>query len=303
MTLVELLNSFSEEKPIYITNPKIINYGLEDSSNNKTENINEEDKDPFEDFQKILGLKDIIGITPKTSEIKSDEYEDFLINAPKISTKLNKKQTLPKKTIDRAKFWMDQFAKYGFNTTQQIAIVAAMMGECALNPKKAVEKKELAGKGNTKAGWAHAGEGTVGFTHWALKKHLIQQFNAHPNRKGDPLSTIESVYAKPESKHISDLSDEDQALITYLFYKDRLKATQNFSFEDIVADFYIQKAGVGYRTKWGTKLSMSERALKAGQEYQKAHRKLGYYKAARTNTFIKTLDTAKALANQLGYTV
>jgi hypothetical protein len=94
-----------------------------------------------------------------------------------------------------------------------------MMQECGLKPKGAVEKSELAGKGNTEAGWAGAGEGAIGFTHWSLKSKMIKAYNNHPNRKGPKLSEIKSEYAKPSSRHIADLDDDDHALMVAIFYK------------------------------------------------------------------------------------
>lgn len=200
-----------------------------------------------------------------------------------------------------AKYWMDKFAKYGVSPAHQVAIVAAMHGECGLKPRGAVEKKELAGKGNTKAGWAHAGEGAVGFTHWSLKKRMIELYNAHPDRKGPPLSTVESEYAKPGSRHIVDLDDDDHALMTYLFYKDRLDATKDYSFDDIIADFYLQKAGRGFGERKGAGSTPYEKAMYTAKVYQQSHAKLGYHNAAKVNTFLKSLNFAKGLAKEVGY--
>lgn len=203
----------------------------------------------------------------------------------------------------RAQYWMNQFANFGANTNQQLALVSAMMTECGLNPKGAVEKKELAGKGNTKAGWAHAGEGAVGFTHWDLKKRMIERFNADPRRKGAPLPTTEAEYAKDNARHIADLDDEDHALMTYLFYEDLLKTTQNMNFNDMMGEFYMQKAGRGYGQRAGAGKTPYEKAIYTGKVYQQSHAKLGYHKAAQTNTFLKSMDYAKGLANTLGYTI
>lgn len=189
-------------------------------------------------------------------------------------------------------YWMKKFADLGCSPNQQMAIVSAMYGECGLQPIKAVEKKELAGKGNTKAGWAHAGEGTVGFTHWSTKRDIIEKFNNDSRRKGPELSTDEEVYARPDSRHISDLDDDDHALMTYLFYEDLMKKTQNLKLDDMLAEFYLQKAGRGYGGTTGTP---REKAMRAARAYQRAHRNMGYYKAAKENTFLKLLNFSKTL--------
>ena len=201
---------------------------------------------------------------------------------------------------DRAKYWMNIYAGLGLNQGQQIALVAAMMGECGLHPQGAVEKKELAGQGNTKAGWAHAGEGAIGFTNWATKKKYIEMYNNDPKRKGPKLSTNEAEYSKSSSRHITDLSDEDQALITYHFYKNILNGSYS-NFGDLVADFYLQKAGRGYGKGAGREASLYDQALHTGKVYQRSHEKLGYTKAAQINTFERTMGWAKELADLVGY--
>lgn len=202
---------------------------------------------------------------------------------------------------DRAKYWMGLYANLGLSKPQQVALVAAMIGECALNPRGAVERKELAGGGNTKAGWAHAGEGAIGFTHWDTKKKYIEMYNADPKRKGPKLSTNEAEYAKASSRHIADLDDEDQALITYHFYKDVLGRSGQLSFQDLIADFYLQKAGRGFGKGAGKGASLYDQAMHTGRVYQKSHAKLGYHKAAQTNTFERTMQWANELADLVGY--
>ena len=202
---------------------------------------------------------------------------------------------------DRAKYWMGLYKNLGLSKPQQVALVAAMIGECALNPRGAVERKELAGGGNTKAGWAHAGEGAIGFTHWDTKKKYIEMYNADPKRKGPKLSTNEAEYAKASSRHIADLDDEDHALITYHFYKDLLGRSGQLSFQDLIADFYLQKAGRGFGKGAGKGKSLYDQAMYTGKVYQKSHAKLGYAKAAQTNSFERTMQWANELADLVGY--
>ena len=202
---------------------------------------------------------------------------------------------------NRAKYWMNLYSNLGLNQGQQIALVSAMIGECGLNPKGAVEKKELAGEGNTKAGWAHAGEGAIGFTTWNTKKTFIEMYNNDPRRKGPKLSTNEAEYSKESSRHIADLDDQDQALITYHFYKNLLNKNSHNNFGDLIADFYLQKAGRGFGKGAGRNASLYDQALYTGTVYQKSHEKLGYTKAAQTNTFERTMGWARELADLVGY--
>lgn len=201
---------------------------------------------------------------------------------------------------NKAVYWMGLYANLGLPRDKQIAVVSAMMGECALNPRGAVERKELAGKGNTKAGWAHAGEGAIGFTTWPTKRKYIQMYNDDPRRKGPKLSTNEAEYAKSSSRHIADLCDEDHALITYHFYKDMLNKSHN-TFGDLIGDFYLQKAGRGYGKGAGKNASLFNQALYTGTVYQKSHYKLGYIPASKINSFERTMGWAQELADLVGY--
>lgn len=201
---------------------------------------------------------------------------------------------------ERARYWANIYSGFGLNEAQQVAIISAMKTECSLNPFGAVNRKELEGKGNTKPGWAHAGEGTIGITHWKTKKELIDRFNADPRRKGPKLSNVESEYAKADSRHIADLGDEDQALITILFYQpllDRMKG--NTSFNDTIAEFYLSKAGRGFASG----ATPYDHAVATGEYYRKSHADLGYKTAAQTNQFLKSLDYATGIARELGYSV
>lgn len=226
---------------------------------------------------------------------KQKIYTDSKALEPKYKTQLS--DSMKK----RAAYWMDKFAKFTPDVGQQIALVAAMMGECGLVPKGSVEKKELAGLGNTKAGWAGAGEGAVGFTHWDLKRKLIEKYNKDPRKVGPELTTDEKTYNKSTTRHIADLDDDDHALMVYLYYKDLINDSNktNESFSDLVARFYQNKAGVNF---YKNIKNPYERALATGKYYQKVHReKYKYYKAAKYNTFLQTLGRAYALADHLGF--
>ena len=217
----------------------------------------------------------------------------------KATTKTNTPVS-PMKTSDREKYWMNKFADYGLNQYQQLALLVAMRTECGLNPVGAVNRYELEHKGNTKGGWAHAGEGAIQLTHWDTKKKYIDLFNADPRRKGDKLSNVESEYAKASSRHIADLDEDDQMLMMYLYYKPLLDRTKNESdFKNIVAEFYLRKAGPG-KHKTG---SAYDRAVKRGEDYMKTHASQGFTKAAQTNNFLKSLERAMQMAQSLGYAV
>lgn len=239
--------------------------------------------------------------SPSPSPSSSSAPISSSSSSPKTTTHTSKGK-LSGTMLDKSKYWMNEFAKYGLTTKEQIALVTAMAGECGLQPKGAVEKKELAGKGNTKAGWAHAGEGAVGFTFWNTKKRVIEAYNNHPNRKGPKLSTVESEYSKPTSRHIADLDNEDHALMAYIYYQDLLGKTKNLSFDDTIAEFYMQKAGRGFGNRKGAGNTPYEKALYTGKVYQQSHAKLGYHKAAKVNSFLRSLDFASNLAKQVGFT-
>ncbi len=194
---------------------------------------------------------------------------------------------------------MKKFEPFGLTTNQQLALVAAMKPECGLKPQGSVNKHELTKGGGTKGGWAHAGEGTVHFTHWDTKKKFIDLYNSDPRRQGPELSNIEADYADPNARHIADLSDDDHALFTYLYYKPILDRTKNMSFNDLVAEFYLQKAGRNFATG----ATPYAKAVATGQHYQSTHAKQGHLNAAKFNNFIRSLNYAKNLAKQYGIAI
>ena len=202
--------------------------------------------------------------------------------------------------LDRARYWFKEFDKYGMTPIQKIALITAMNTECGLNPVGSVNKRELTEGLNTKGGWAHAGEAAFGITTWDTKKKYIDLYNADPRRVGPKLSNIESEYANPNARHIANLNDEDHGLLTNLYYKKLIDKTKGETdLRNLVAEFYLQKAGRGY-FKTGT---AHERAVNTGKYYQKVHAKQGYTKAAQINSYLKSLDRAVLLAKELGVIV
>lgn len=235
---------------------------------------------------------------PETSESRTSSASE---SRTASSSAGGKKELSKYGLTNRAKYWMDIYGNLGLDRPQQIAMVSMMMGECGLNPQGAVEKKELAGEGNTKAGWAHAGEGAIGLTHWATKKTYIQMYNADPRRQGPELSTNEAEYSKSSSRHIADLNDADQALLATIVFSSVLKRSKNLSFEDLIGDFYLQKAGRGFGKGAGKGASFYDQAMQAGTVYQNTHANLGYTKAAQTNSFVRHMGWAQELAEIVGY--
>jgi hypothetical protein len=246
--------------------------------------------------------------TQSTSSQSEDDMSTWRVDLPVLNTQgldANGKyksygQISKYGLANKALYWMGLYSDLGLSRDKQIAVVSAMMGECGLNPRGAVEKQELTGNGNTKAGWAHAGEGAIGFTTWDTKKKFIQMYNNDPRRKGPKLPTNEAEYAKNSSRHIADLCDEDHALITYHFYKDMLNKSHN-TFGDLIGDFYLQKAGRGYGKDAGKNASLFDQALYTGTVYQKSHYKLGHIKASKINSFERTMGWAQELADLVGY--
>ena len=231
--------------------------------------------------------------TPQMVNISNEMTTPFAQSSEKDLDVVNYSSKVKFGDSTLPRYWMDKFASLGCSPEHQIAIVSSMYGECGLQPRGAVERKELAGKGNTKKGWAHAGEGAVGFTHWNLKRDIIAKYNADPRRKGPKLSTDEAVYSRPDSRHIVNLDDDDHALMAYLFYEDLIKRTAGMSLDDTVAEFYLQKAGRGFGGKSGTP---QEKAMRAAAVYQKSHEKLGYTAASKVNTYLKQLRFATKLS-------
>lgn len=178
------------------------------------------------------------------------------------------------KDLDRFKYWMHRFSKFGLDVNQQFVLTLMMKEECDLRPKGTVNKSELKGKSKNKAthGWANAGEGNVQFTTWATKAELIKMYNKSNLREGPPLTLDKNEYSKNETRHIVDLSDNDLALMTYLFYNNLYNAkvidktkNKNMPLEELAATFYLHKAGQG---KGRGHLPLLERAYKRGEDYR-----------------------------------
>lgn len=201
--------------------------------------------------------------------------------------------------LQKAKSWMNKFVNLGMNQLQALALTGQVYSECGFNPNKPSEY-ELSGKSNNPSthGWSNAGEGAVQFTHWSTKQDLIKKYNADPRREGPKLTTDQNIYNKSTTRHISDLSENDHALLTYLFYEDLIKSHNNDDFYNLFGAFYLRKAGNFAKDK---NAPLIEQAYSTGQHYQKSHTNNGLVNAGKVNNMLKALYFTQDLGTKLGY--
>ena len=201
--------------------------------------------------------------------------------------------------LQKAKTWMDKFVNLGMNKLQALALTGQVYSECEFNPNKPNEY-ELNGKSNNTSthGWSNAGEGAVQFTHWSTKQKLIKKYNADPRREGPKLTTDQNTYNKSTTRHISDLSENDHALLTYLFYEDLIKSHNDNDFYNLFGAFYLRKSGNFAKDK---NASLIEQAYSTGQHYQKSHTDNGLVNAGKVNNMLKALYFTQDLGTKLGY--
>lgn len=201
--------------------------------------------------------------------------------------------------LQSAKLWMDRFKKLGLTDDQALALAGQIYAECKFVPK--VNDYERTGKSKYKNthGWAGAGEGLVQFTHWDTKERLIRKYNADERREGPELTTNRIRYNNNNTRHISDVSANDHALLTYLFYEDLL-SKHNSDFYDLFGSFYLRKAG-NFATNKNAPLI--EQAYATGQHYQKSHTNNGMANAGKVNNMLKALHFTEDLRSQLSYQV
>lgn len=184
--------------------------------------------------------------------------------------------------------WRSALKSFGLTDNQTNALIACMIYECGLN-HTLHNKLEFSGKGASGTeGW-HCGEGTVGFTFWSLKSKLIQKFNSDSRHKKNLASTWEAYSSR--GPRIIDLSLEDAALFTCIFYDNLIKRTQSADLDTCVAEFYLEKAGRGGSAKNG-KTPLEKAMLRSG-DYMRTHAKQG---CKAKNTFLCTLGTARMLS-------
>ena len=201
--------------------------------------------------------------------------------------------------LQKAKTWMDKFIKLGMSNLQALALTGQVYAECGFNPKKHMTY-ELSGNSNNKSthGWSGAGEGAVQFTHWSTKQKLIKKYNADKRREGPKLTTDQDTYNKSTTRHISDVSENDHALLTYLFYEDLLSNTASDDFYNLFGAFYLRKAGNFAKDK---SAPLIEQAYSTGKYYQKSHTDNGLVNAGKVNNMLKALYFTQDLGTKLGY--
>lgn len=201
--------------------------------------------------------------------------------------------------LQKAKTWVNKFIKLGMNNLQALALTGQVYAECGFNPKKPMTY-ELSGDSNNKSthGWSGAGEGAVQFTHWSTKQKLIKKYNADKRREGPKLTTDQDTYNKSTTRHISDVSENDHALLTYLFYEDLINNTASDDFYNLFGAFYLRKAGNYAKDK---SAPLIEQAYSTGKYYQKNHTNNGLVNAGKVNNMLKALYFTQDLGTTLGY--
>lgn len=201
--------------------------------------------------------------------------------------------------LQKAKTWMGKFVNLGMNQLQALALTGQVYAECEFNPNKPHDF-EVRGKSNNTSthGWSNAGEGAVQFTHWSTKQKLIKKYNADPRREGPKLTTDQNTYNKSTTRHISDLSENDHVLLTYLFYEDLIKRHNDNDFYNLFGAFYLRKAGNFAKDK---NAPLIEQAYSTGQHYQKSHTNNGLVNAGKVNNMLKALYFTQDLGTTLGY--
>lgn len=196
------------------------------------------------------------------------------------------KRTYEPEHLERAYQWVQSAIKQGIPQNDAIALAGHVYSESKFNPN-ATNGTELNGKSGNKDthGWANAGEGLIQITHWGTKKKMIQKYNEDPNRKGEKISIDKDTYSRPNSRHISSVDMNDAILFVKYFYEDRLN--KGLDFEDLVSDFYLQKAGRGHYQN-GT---LIDRAYRTGEMYRKFnnHNYNAFIQSLRFSTELKKM--------------
>lgn len=188
--------------------------------------------------------------------------------------------------LEKAYQWVQSATKQGISYNDAIALAGHVYSESKFN-NNAVNDTELRGNSTNRKthGWANAGEGLMQITHWDTKKRMIEKYNSDPNRKGERISIDKDTYSRPNSRHISSVDMDDAILFVKYFYEDRLNQDSNF--EDLVGDFYLQKAGRGHFTE-GT---LIDRAYRTGEKYRKFnnHNYNAFIQSLRFSTELKKM--------------
>lgn len=231
-----------------------------------------------------LKLNNLLDDNIKVIATKIDTVNTHKINTPTNIDGVINPTVFGSKTNE----WISEFKKLGLTDNQAFALVACMMYECSLNHTK-LNKLEFNGRGvKGTEGW-NCGEGTVGFTFWNNKLKIIKRFNSDPRHK----TTLPTDwYQYQYGPHIVDLSREDAALFTTIFYKNLINKTKTADLDTCVAEFYLEKAGRGGSAINGK--TPYEKAYYRSLDYVKTHTKQG---SKAINTFLCTLQSARLLNN------
>lgn len=138
----------------------------------------------------------------------------------------------------------DILIQNGLTPYQACALTVCAMQESSCNHTLRNDR-EYNGAQNTietAHGWG-CGEGLIQITHWSNKSKNIKKYNQHHKIK-TKLPETEEEYMSEDSLHIVDLTLEEAAISTMIFYEDLIKSTKDCdNYIDLGAKFYLRKAG------------------------------------------------------------
>lgn len=213
------------------------------------------------------------------------------------------------KAKDKALYWFNKIKQQGLNDYEALALVGCIVSESNMNPN-AVMKRELNGTSGVPAtyGRENCGEGLIQLTYWNQKQKYIKLFNQDPRRQGPKLPETKEEYKKDDSRHISDLNENDALLIMLYYYKDRIKPFSVDSFDGIISGYYLAKAGdlsKKYIQNNGLdpniNRSQMERAYLTGKYYRDNANKNLRKTPVDENNFVKSLRFTYDMGKELGY--
>lgn len=213
------------------------------------------------------------------------------------------------KAKDKALYWFNKIKQQGLNDYEALALVGCIVAESNMNPH-AVMKRELNGTSGRPAtyGRENCGEGLIQLTYWDQKQKYIKLLNNDPRRQGPKLPETKDEYKKEDSRHISDLNENDALLIMLYYYEDRIKDFNVDSFDGLISGYYLAKAGdlsKRYIQKNGLdpniKRSQMERAYLTGKQYRDNANENLRTTPVDENNFVKSLRFTYDMGKELGY--
>lgn len=172
-------------------------------------------------------------------------------------------------SIEKGKVCVQNLMSLGFNSYAALALAGSIYVECGFSPHSP-NTLELNGGGvsGTK-GWAGAGEGLCGVTFWPTKQKVIQA-------SGVNLSSDKETYNRSDSRHISDLSEEEHYKIYDAYLKVSVPKFRKILMEskdplEILFASYLYKAGPAYKPNFeGVKKCVESYIRTHLREYGKA---------------------------------